>query len=200
MPRRTDHTRDELRDLALATATGIVAREGLSGLTARRVAREIGYTIGTIYNIFTDLDDLINHMNARTLDALETTCLKVGDGQTGADLLRRLADAYVAFAHENPGLYGALFEHRQPGAGRPPAWYDRKVSNLLGMIEKSLQPFDRFADPQTAAMTLWASVHGIVMLEITDKLGGAGQAPRLVHELIGHWLRCAKVTSPMNRP
>ena len=57
MARRSDHSREELYELALEKAGEIAEKEGLRGLTARGVAREIGYTIGTLYNIFEDLDD-----------------------------------------------------------------------------------------------------------------------------------------------
>ncbi len=70
MARRSDHSRDELYDMALEAARQIAEKEGLRGLKARGIAREIGYTIGTLYNLFEDLDDLIVHLNGRTLDAL----------------------------------------------------------------------------------------------------------------------------------
>ena len=44
--------------MAMAAAREIAEKEGLRGLTARRIAREIGYTVGTLYNLFDNLDDL----------------------------------------------------------------------------------------------------------------------------------------------
>ena len=44
MGRRSDHKREDLRALALAAARRIMAAEGLRGLTARRLAQEIGYS------------------------------------------------------------------------------------------------------------------------------------------------------------
>ncbi len=70
MARRKDHTREELHGMALAEAWRIAEAEGLRGLTARRVAREIGYTVGTLYNVFTDLDDLVVQLIGRIFDAL----------------------------------------------------------------------------------------------------------------------------------
>ena len=59
MARRSDHSRDELKALILDCAREIAEEEGLRGLTARRIATEIGYAPGTIYNLFSNLDDLI---------------------------------------------------------------------------------------------------------------------------------------------
>ena len=47
MARRSDHSREELYDLALSAAREIAEAEGLRGLTARRIAEKIGYTPGS---------------------------------------------------------------------------------------------------------------------------------------------------------
>ena len=62
--------------MALDAARAIVSETGLEGLTTRKVAKRIGYTVGTLYQLFNDADDLIEQMNTRTL----------------AGLLRRLQD------------------------------------------------------------------------------------------------------------
>lgn len=67
MARRSDHTRDELRTLILEAAWSIIGQENAEGLTARRVASEIGYAPGTVYNLFESMDDLILNINLRTL-------------------------------------------------------------------------------------------------------------------------------------
>ena len=74
MARRSDHSREELYVMALAAAREIAEKDGLRGLKARRISREIGYTVGTLYNVFSNLDDLIIHLNGTTLDALYVSC------------------------------------------------------------------------------------------------------------------------------
>ena len=69
MARRSDHSREELYEMALAAARDIVVADGLSGLTVRRVATAIGYSPGTLYNVFDDFYELVIHLNSRTLDA-----------------------------------------------------------------------------------------------------------------------------------
>ena len=74
MARRADHTREELHRMALDAAREIVDAEGLRGIKARKIMDKIGYTVGTLYQLFDDLDDLIVHMNTETLDALYEDC------------------------------------------------------------------------------------------------------------------------------
>ena len=51
MGRRADHSRDELHSLALDAACRIVDDQGMDALTARGVARAIGYSPGSLYTI-----------------------------------------------------------------------------------------------------------------------------------------------------
>ena len=76
MARRSDHSREELREMTLTAAENIVVEQGYEGLSARKVATAIGYTVGTLYLVFENLDDLILHINARTLDRLHARMTK----------------------------------------------------------------------------------------------------------------------------
>ena len=48
MGRRSDHNREALLDLVFSAAQEIAEKEGLRGISARRIVRDIGYSIGTI--------------------------------------------------------------------------------------------------------------------------------------------------------
>ena len=52
MARRSDHSREELREMAITAAEQIVVEQGYEGLSARKVAAAIGYTVGTLYLVF----------------------------------------------------------------------------------------------------------------------------------------------------
>ena len=177
MARRSDHTRDELRTLALEAAREVAESEGWRGLTARKVATRIGYSVGTLYNVFQDLDDMIIAVNGETLDALFAHLQAAMAGQTAAEpeeALRILGDAYIAFIDRHPNLWDILFEHRlPPGRGLPP-WYDGKLAKLLGLLEKAIAPL--FSDSERAergraARVLWCAMHGICSLARSGKLG-----------------------------
>ena len=55
MARRTTHGSDGLRQAILETARSIIEESGLPGLSAREIAVRIGYSPGTLYNIFRNL-------------------------------------------------------------------------------------------------------------------------------------------------
>ena len=102
MGRRSSHTPQQLRALVLDAAQEIIEAQGLAGLSAREIARRIGYSPGTIYNVFANLDDVVLNVEARVLDALDRRLGEVqqGDGRRGrrqsGDRLLRIARAYLA--------------------------------------------------------------------------------------------------------
>ncbi|MBT7646949.1 MAG: helix-turn-helix transcriptional regulator, partial [Rhodospirillaceae bacterium] len=59
MARRSDHTRDQLHQMMLDAARHVAATDGPEAITARRIAGDIGYSPGTIYQLFDNLDALI---------------------------------------------------------------------------------------------------------------------------------------------
>ena len=67
-PRR--QPKERLRGEILTVAEEIVSQDGLSALQARRVASEAGCSVGSIYNAFGDLDELILAVNEATLDLM----------------------------------------------------------------------------------------------------------------------------------
>lgn len=191
MGRRSDHSREELYALALAAAQAIAEDEGLRGLTARRITREIGYTIGTFYNLFENFDDLVLRLNGATLDGLYDFCaVATLDGEPEAGL-RQLAERYICFTREHAKRWHILFEHRLPDGVDQPDWYTEKIFQVLGLVETALAPlFDagQEAERLHSARVLWASLHGICSLEAVDKLADAETVEALSDSLITNYL------------
>jgi AcrR family transcriptional regulator len=110
--------RQRLRDALISAAERTIETDGLGGLKARALANEVGCAVGAIYNVVTDLDDLVIAVNSRTLAALErelAAAEQIADTVTQAgpvDRLVRLGTAYLSFAAAHRVRWRALFEHR----------------------------------------------------------------------------------------
>jgi AcrR family transcriptional regulator len=175
MARRKDHTREELRELILAKAWDVVGREGGAALTARRVATEIGYTAGTLYNVFPSLDDLILAINGRTLDLMydelqQPACHNLR--KSIVQNLKAMASVYVDFATKYRPYWMMLFLSNLPADRYGETWYNEKTVRIFEPLESLL----RTAYPQSDsdfvarhARIMWSSVHGICFLEQTGK-------------------------------
>jgi AcrR family transcriptional regulator len=195
MARRSDHSRDEIREMALVAAEQLVSELGFEGLSARKVANSIGYTVGTLYLIFENLDDLILHINARTLDRLhrrmeeaQTSCSNPGH------CLQQLGQTYIDFAKANSHLWEMVFKHRLPEGQHVPTWFQDKVHRMFAMVEAQLIPLAKNrsqAEIAQAAGALWGGVHGICMLALTGKIGVAGvdSIQDLTESLMNNYLK-----------
>jgi AcrR family transcriptional regulator len=199
MGRRSSHTPQQLRALVLDAAQEIIEAQGLAGLSAREIARRIGYSPGTIYNLFSNLDDVVLNVEARVLDALDRRlgeAQQAADGAAGGnhgDRLVRLARAYLAFTQEGPRLWNLLLEHHMPPGAELPPWYRQKLEGLIAQVEHVLGPCfaaGSEAERHRAARALWAAVHGIASLSTADKLSvvTTETAERLLDELVATYL------------
>ncbi len=193
MGRRSIHTPEELRELIIHAATEIVERHGLEGLSAREIAKRIGYSPGTLYNVFENLDDLLLTIEARLLDRLAERLASTDTSGTPQQRLHRLTEAYVAFTQERPKLWNLLIEHRMPAGREVPDWYQTKLENLLAPLEEALAPLLASADlgaQKRAARTLWAGVHGMTSLSTANKLSyvTAHAGKTLVDDLVTTYL------------
>ena len=191
MARRSDHSREELYTIILTAARKIAEIEGLRGLTARRIANEIGYAPGTIYNLFVNLDDLILRLRGETLDELyEYLSLKSIDGEP-EEVLINIARNYIKYVRDHPKLWNLMFEHRIQDNQATPDWYHEKTLRLLSLVEKTITPFfttsqqdERFHNAQV----LWAALHGICSVQIAGKLVKKESAEALAESLISKYL------------
>ena len=192
MGRRSTHTPQQLRELILDAAQEIIEVNGLAGLSAREIARRIGYSPGTIYNMFDNLDDVVLNIEARVLDALDKR-LTESEQEGDQDRVARLAHAYLTFTRECPRLWNLLFEHHIAAGVELPAWYQQKLEVLMGHVERALAPNfseGQEADLKRASRVLWAGVHGITSLSTADKLSvvTSDTAGRLIDDLVTTYL------------
>lgn len=169
MARRNDHSREELQQLALTATTAIIAEEGLAGVRLRKVAQAIGYSVGSLYSVFANGDDLILQVNSLTLKRLEAYLRAISLQNSPLESIQALTQAYWQFAQQNRLLWLAIFEHR-PTFCTVPAWHQQQISQLFAILEAPLMqliPPDQVA---AAARVLWSSVQGVCFLAMTDKL------------------------------
>lgn len=194
MARRKDHTREELKEMSVISARKIIAAQGLSNLNMRRIAGDIGYTVGTLYNVFEDMDDLMMHINAATLDSLYEMLEKdvPQNDKNAPRALKKIARSYIRFAEENFNLWNVLTNYEQMTEEDRPDWYIEKTARLFRMVETHLAPLCKTTTKaERSAKILWASVHGICVLGLNGRLDitGADPVQSLTDTLIENYMK-----------
>lgn len=195
MGRRSTHTPEELRELIVDAARSIIQKDGLAGLSARTIAHRIGYSPGTLYNVFKNLDDLILNVEARLLDELDARLTSASASADPQHSIQLLAHEYLAFTQQHPRLWNLLFEHNLPADFPVPDWYRDKLETLLKHVERAMTMSSggrlEGAAAQRAARVMWAGVHGITSLATADKLTNVTNegARALIDDLLAHYMR-----------
>lgn len=175
MARRKDHTRDELKDMLRQTAEKIIKTKGIEHLTARALATQIGYSPGTLYNIYPDMEGLKQDINFHTLGRLLGACQNaVTAAPPGPASMRALAKAYLDFAQAEPRLWSMIFTDTRDSSGTTqlPGPYRERLDALFAVIEKALHDNASIPPKQRGltARLLWSCLHGIAVLTLDGRL------------------------------
>ncbi|MCW2285041.1 AcrR family transcriptional regulator [Rhodoblastus acidophilus] len=169
MTNKTEDRRTLQRERLIETAEATIAQSGHAALKARDLAASVGVSLGGLYNLVGDLDELLLLVSARTLRRLDAALA----AQTGEDPVESLvgaALAYCRFARDNLGLWRAVFEHH------PDAVPDWHVETQLGLFRHLLEPLRRIAPHRSEdqrkllARTWFSAVHGVVLLGLEEML------------------------------
>jgi AcrR family transcriptional regulator len=139
-----------------------MAESGFSAFSAREVARRIGYSVGTIYNLFDSLDHLLVAINTRTF-ALWTKFVRDRLETARSDRIAVLVEAYFDFARANTNLWMAIYDHRLPaGMAMPAEDIEVRRELTLTVIAElaALLPGRSEAELERLARSLIATVHG----------------------------------------
>lgn len=174
MARRSDHSKEELEQLILDTAIKLVEKNGLEGLSARKLATKIKYTPGTIYSFYENLNELILRVNADTLDQIYA---KLGRTSTrtcaGKEALVTIAKSYISYALDNHNRWKTLYEFSYPrakGQGLPD-WYEMRIAKNFSLIETQFHALGLKGEQcRLQAKIFWSAIHGITMLAMSGKM------------------------------
>lgn len=185
-------SRDDLRRETLAAARRIIAAEGPEALSARKLAKAVGYAPGTIYNLFDSLPDVLWQVNRENFHRLAG----IFDDLPASDpehRLRELARRYVTLVETETTLFRALFEGPRVTESFP-QWYRDAINELLGRIAgelMALAPALTGAGAAREASALFAAVQGIASLQVSGRLDLISDEPAvsLTDGLIGRILR-----------
>lgn len=102
-------TKDNIREILITTGRELVKTYGAEFLTARKLAEASGYSVGTIYNQFFNMDNYIMTLNMQTLDELHDYLEKLTPDSNPYKTLNRYLDGFVTYVLTNQNLWFLLF-------------------------------------------------------------------------------------------
>jgi AcrR family transcriptional regulator len=142
----------------------------------RQLAADLGCSPMTPYRYFKDKDEILAAVRTaafdRFADALETAFIDAGDADPAARS-QAVGRAYVGFALAEPHAYRLMFDLMQPGEEAYPDLVRATERARSTMTEhlRGLMPEAAFAEKaKVLGHIYWASIHGVLMLHLADKL------------------------------
>ncbi|MEO1649620.1 MAG: TetR/AcrR family transcriptional regulator [Pseudomonadota bacterium] len=161
-----------LREKILEIASTIITTEGLSALQARRVAKEADCSVGTLYNVYGNLDRLVLAVNEMTLDRLRRALNETRASQTDQTIERKVdtvARAYLDFAAREKHAWRALFEHRLTTETVAPQSFRDKEDAVFSVFDDCVSDGKTNAETKMQSRAIFGAVHGIISLALDEK-------------------------------
>lgn len=159
-----------LADALVAEATQQVRASGTERVSLRGVAQAVGVSPSAAYNHFADKDELLLAVTLAGHEELDRRLERAVAGVRGAGRasaiarLRALAEAYIAFAREDPNLFRHAFG--------PHCATKHSPSRSYALLDEALDELDARGLLRPGArsgldLALWSQVHGFAELALS---------------------------------
>lgn len=166
-----------LRTALVENAARLIALDGPSGLTLRRLADEVGSSTMAVYTYFGGMGNLLQAVRREGFDRFRAYLTAVRPSRDPVADLGRLTWAYHDNAVANPHLYRAIFM----AAGAPSEPVGEDTFEVLVEFVTRCVAAERFspADPRFLALQTWSAVHGVMSLNLSTLLAPEDAAQTL---------------------
>jgi AcrR family transcriptional regulator len=170
------HDVADFRQRLLDAAARRFAEEGVSGISLRRLASDLGVSATTPYRYFHDKDEILAALRAQAFDRFAASLEQAyedSQGQPPLDRAAAVSRAYIDFALGDPGAYRLMFdtaqgdEQRYPDLARAGERARRTMTRHVdGMIGQGIIG----GDADLLGHVFWSAMHGLLMLRLAGKI------------------------------
>lgn len=164
------------RESVCEAAIKLFIERGPQNVTMRQIASEVGVSPMTPYRYFRDKDEILATVRAAAFNrfskALETAVATAPDARSKG---RAVGDAYVSFAKTYPSAYQLIFSFPQQDEDQYPELVTanaRAQKAMVNYVEEMIAAGLLEGDAQLIGYMFWATLHGIVVLELASGLRG----------------------------
>lgn len=178
--RRTGYHHGNLKDALITAARRLIAERGPRGFTLVEAARLANVSPAAPYRHFNDRDALLAEVCRRGAAQFAERLALAWRGGTKDPVaaFQRMGGAYLAFAREEPGYYGAMFSWALGPKNKKTDKKYESFAALMRAIESVAPASSKAADRELVAFLVWALSHGVATLSAAGQIpgdkGGAG--------------------------
>lgn len=161
---------DDVGNALMRAADQLLASEGASALTVRRIAAEAGVSTMNVYSRFGGKDGVVEQLFVHGFELLAKGMRDVGDTDDPLADLARCGQAYRRFALEHATLYAVMFERVVADYEPSPPALAAALGTLELLAARLQRAMDfgllRRIDAIHAAAIVWSTCHGVISLQL----------------------------------
>lgn len=191
MARPRQHAPDTLHAKVMAMCDEWLDRQSIHQLSLRALARDVGCAPSTLLKLYGSFGNLLQHVNIQTLDIMRMQLAEARASSPDAHL-SALAQGYWVFACRHPYRWQLLFDYPLAQEGELDHRQNSAINALFQRAQVILKEINPTLDDEhlsRIARTLWGSLHGLVQLGLSGRLGEWKGQYFEVPELIGQLLK-----------
>ncbi len=168
----------ELKQQILDAARELFVREGYESVSMRKIADKIEYSPATIYTYFKDKDDVLDCLCEETFLKLDLEKSAAVQEMKGDPLqaLKKGMETYIRFGLDHPEHYIVTFilkaaPYEKPGGRetRKAKTGQRCFGNMRNLVRRCMEEGKiKNGDLEETSQALWAGIHGLTALLITQ--------------------------------
>lgn len=167
-------SKDNIQENLVNKGRELIKEKGADFLTARKLSEASGYSVGTIYNQFGNMDNFILIQNYLTLDSLYNRLAKLNSSGTAYQRLNLYAREFIDFVLENKNLWFLVHNfHLLNNNRRFSKIYLRRIVQITQLVEesfKSLFPNIEVPERILSLQVMWLSLFSLSAYLTTDAL------------------------------
>jgi len=166
----TSYHHGDLKNALIRAGVKILAKEGVSGLSLRKVAKQAGVSHAAPYSHFADKQALIAAISTEGFKQLHKQIASAREvhSHDPATLLKETARSYIQFATNEPDRFKLMFSSVIEKEKDYPEFVAASKENfqqLVNVVEACQQAGLLKSGPSDLmAISVWASVHGMITL------------------------------------
>ncbi|MGC9324949.1 MAG: TetR/AcrR family transcriptional regulator [Desulfomonilia bacterium] len=190
---------ERVRERILDEALAIISEHGFTYFSMRKLASRLSMSATTIYNYYSNKDELYLMILTRGFDMLYTKLAEIEQTtRDPLDTVRRIIRAYVEFGVENSNYYSIMFTADTPKyrdyigtAIEPIAFFEKETAlqliTLGSRMVREIFPGKKTMTEEEArfhTIRLWSTLHGIISLYNSRVLHEVDDHPEKIMESI----------------
>ncbi|MER6392271.1 TetR/AcrR family transcriptional regulator [Streptomyces sp. NPDC059382] len=162
-----------VRERLVACATEMFATRPRESVTVRALAAAAGTSTAAVYTLFDGKDALVGEVRDRAVEGLFRDLSAVPTSDDVLADLCALAAAYRRWGAEHRHLYTVLFGGAQSFDPSGAIGTRDPVRPLVAAIDRAVADSVLDGEAPLIAVSLWVTLHGLVMLELAGALDAA---------------------------